>query len=106
MPVFTFSGTTATGQKISGERAAENKQVLSAALRRERIVHGAIKEKGKEFALPSLRSSNVPTKDLAIFYSQFSVMITDGLPLVQFLEILAYNPINKTLPYALIQLLL
>ena len=54
MPVFTFSGTTATGQKISGERAAENKQVLSAALRRERIVPGAIKEKGKEFALPSL----------------------------------------------------
>ena len=101
MPVFTFRGTTATGQKISGERAAENKQVLSAALRRERIVPGAIKEKGKEFALPSLRSSKVPTKDLAIFYRQFSVMIDAGLPLVQCLEILAANQENQTFQSAL-----
>src|SRR5438045_5609963 len=101
MPVFTFSGTTATGQKISGERAAENKQVLSAALRRERIVPGAIKEKGKEFALPSLRSSKVPTKDIAIFYRQFSVMIDAGLPLVQCLEILGANQENQTFQSAL-----
>src|SRR5205823_7775472 len=101
MPVFTFRGTTATGQKISGERAAENKQVLSAALRRERIVPGAIKEKGKEFALPSLRSSKVPTKDLAIFYRQFSVMIDAGLPLVQCLEILGANQENQTFQSAL-----
>ena len=101
MPVFTFTGTTATGQKISGERAAENKQVLSAALRRERIVPGAIKEKGKEFALPSLRRSKVPTKDIAIFYRQFSVMIDAGLPLVQCLEILAANQENQTFQSAL-----
>jgi len=101
MPVFTFSGTTATGQKISGERAAENKQVLSAALRRERIVPGAIKEKGKEFALPSLRRSKVPTKDIAIFYRQFSVMIDAGLPLVQCLEILGANQENQTFQSAL-----
>ena len=101
MPVFTFNGTTATGQKISGERAAENKQVLSAALRRERIVPGAIKEKGKEFALPSLRRSKVPTKDIAIFYRQFSVMIDAGLPLVQCLEILGANQENQTFQSAL-----
>src|SRR5919205_209394 len=63
MPVFTFTGTTATGHKISGERAAENKQVL--------------------------------TKDIAIFFRQFSVMIDAGLPLVQCLEILAANQENQ-----------
>jgi len=47
MPVFTFSGKNESGQKISGERTAVNKQVLSTQLRRERITPGAIREKGK-----------------------------------------------------------
>ncbi len=94
MPVFTFTGKDAAGNKISGERVAENKQVLAAALRRERVVPGAIKEKGKEFALPTLGRQKVATKDLAIFFRQFSVMIDAGLPLVQCLEILAGNQEN------------
>ncbi|MFB3814579.1 MAG: type II secretion system F family protein [Terriglobales bacterium] len=94
MPVFTYTGKDAAGKKISGERMAENKQVLAAALRRERIVPGAIKEKGKEFALPTLGRQKVATKDLAIFFRQFSVMIDAGLPLVQCLEILAGNQEN------------
>ncbi len=94
MPVFTFTGTNAAGQKISGERAAENKQVLASQLRRERITASAIKEKGKEFALPTFGSGKVPTKDIAIFFRQFSVMIDAGLPLVQCLEILAANQEN------------
>jgi type IV pilus assembly protein PilC len=97
MPVFTFSGKNAAGEKVSGERVAENKQVLGAQLRRERItVTGAIKEKGKEFALPSFGSGKVATKDIAIFFRQFSVMIDAGLPLVQCLEILAANQENAT----------
>src|SRR5215475_9207577 len=96
MPVFTFTGKTAMGNKISGERTAENKQVLTAQLRKERIVPGAIKEKGKEFALPTFGRAKVPTKDIAIFFRQFSVMIDAGLPLVQCLEILAANQENAT----------
>ncbi len=96
MPVFTFTGKDAAGKRISGERIAENKQVLAAALRRERVVPGAIKEKGKEFALPTLGRQKVATKDLAIFFRQFSVMIDAGLPLVQCLEILASNQENQT----------
>jgi type IV pilus assembly protein PilC len=91
MPVFTFSGTNAAGEKVSGERVAQNKQVLAANLRRERVTASTIKEKGKEFALPTFGSGKVPTKDLAIFFRQFSVMIDAGLPLVQCLEILAAN---------------
>jgi type IV pilus assembly protein PilC len=96
MPVFTYSGTNAAGTKISGERIAENKQSLTMALRRERINPTTIKEKGKEFALPVLGRGKVATKELAIFFRQFSVMIDAGLPLVQCLEILASNQENLT----------
>jgi type IV pilus assembly protein PilC len=91
MPVFTFSGKDASGQKVSGERVATNKQAVNQQLRRERITPGAIREKGKEFALPTFGSSKVKVKDIAIFFRQFSVMIDAGLPLVQCLEILAAN---------------
>jgi type IV pilus assembly protein PilC len=94
MPVFTFSGRSVTGERVSGERVAENKQVLAAALRRERITPSAIKEKGKEFALPTF-GGKVKVKDQAIFFRQFSVMIDAGLPLVQCLEILAANQESK-----------
>jgi type IV pilus assembly protein PilC len=95
MPVFTFSGKDASGQKVSGERNAPNKEALGQQLRRERIVPGAIREKGKEFSLPTFGSSTVKTKDIAIFFRQFSVMIDAGLPLVQCLEILAANQENQ-----------
>jgi type IV pilus assembly protein PilC len=95
MPVFTFSGKDASGQKVSGERNAPNKEALGQQLRRERIVPGAIREKGKEFSLPTFGSSKVKTKDIAIFFRQFSVMIDAGLPLVQCLEILAANQENQ-----------
>jgi type IV pilus assembly protein PilC len=86
---------------VQGERNAENKQVLAAALRRERIQPGAIKEKGKEFAMPTFGSGKVAVKDIAIFFRQFSVMIDAGLPLVQCLEILAANQENPAFQKAL-----
>jgi type IV pilus assembly protein PilC len=95
MPVFTFSGKDSSGQKVSGERMAANKQSLAQTLRRERITPGAIREKGKEFVLPTFGSGKVKTKDIAIFFRQFSVMIDAGLPLVQCLEILAANQENQ-----------
>ncbi|HWR37676.1 MAG TPA: type II secretion system F family protein [Clostridia bacterium] len=94
MPVFTYTGTNATGEKISGERVSVNKQVLAAQLRQERVNATKIKEKGKEFALPTFGSGKVKTKETAIFFRQFSVMIDAGLPLVQCLEILASNQEN------------
>src|SRR4029077_4011209 len=96
MPVFTFSGKDASGTKVSGERMATNKQSLAQALRRERITPGAIREKGKEFVMLTFGSSKVKTKDIAIFFRQFSVMIDAGLPLVQCLEIFAANQENQS----------
>jgi type IV pilus assembly protein PilC len=95
MPVFTFSGKDADGKKIAGERMAQNKQALAAQLKRERITAGAIREKGKEFSMPTFGSGKVGTKDIAVFFRQFSVMIDAGLPLVQCLEILAANQENQ-----------
>jgi type IV pilus assembly protein PilC len=94
MPVFTFSGKDASGEKVSGERVAPNKQALGQQLRRERITPGAIREKGKEFVMPTFGSGRVKVKEIAIFFRQFSVMIDAGLPLVQCLEILAANQEN------------
>ncbi|MGE5323729.1 MAG: type II secretion system F family protein [Actinomycetota bacterium] len=94
MPVFTFTGTDSQGKRISGERLGDSKAAVTMQLRRERITPGAIKEKGKEFALPKLGTGKVPTKDIAVFFRQFSVMIDAGLPLVQCLEILAANQEN------------
>jgi len=94
MPVFTFSGKTSSGEKISGERTAANKQMLTLQLRREQISAGSIREKGKEFSLPTFGSGKVKVKEIAIFFRQFSVMIDAGLPLVQCLEILAANQEN------------
>src|SRR6516162_2524993 len=101
MPVFTFSGKNSAGEKVTGERSAVNKQILAMQLRREQITSSSIREKGKEFALPTFGSTNVKTKDIAIFFRQFSVMIDAGLPLVQCLEILAANQENSTFQKAL-----
>ena len=101
MPVFTFSGKNSAGEKVNGERSAVNKQVLAMQLRREQITSSSIREKGKEFALPTFGSTKVKTKEIAIFFRQFSVMIDAGLPLVQCLEILAANQENSTFQKAL-----
>ena len=96
MPVFTFSGKNSAGEKVTGERVAVNKQVLATQLRREQVNAPTIREKGKEFALPTFGSGKVKTKEIAVFFRQFSVMIDAGLPLVQCLEILAANQESAT----------
>src|SRR5450432_4730328 len=94
MPVFTFSGKNEAGQKVTGERSAPNKQMLTVQLRREQITAGSIREKGKEFSMPTFGSGKVKVKEVAVFFRQFSVMIDAGLPLVQCLEILGANQEN------------
>ncbi|HEY4840971.1 MAG TPA: type II secretion system F family protein [Terriglobales bacterium] len=96
MPVFTFSGKTASGEKVQGERIAANKDGLAQQLRKERITPGSIRQKGKEFSMPTFGSSKIKVKEVAVFFRQFSVMIDAGLPLVQCLEILGANQENPT----------
>jgi type IV pilus assembly protein PilC len=94
MPVYTYVGKNRAGQVIRGERNATSKVELTQLLRKDQIIPSVIKEKGKEFAVPRA-GGKVATKDLAIFFKQFSVMIDAGLPLVQCLEILGGNQENQ-----------
>lgn len=103
MPVFTYQGNNAAGEKVQGERAAENKQVLRAALARERIQANVIKEKGISRSWNfQIGGNSVKAKEQAIFFRQFSVMIDAGLPLVQCLEILGNNQQNPAFKKALL----
>ena len=95
MPAFVWKGKTRDGKVVSGEKVADNKEAVQQLLRRDQIMVSSVKEKGKEFVLPKF-GGGVPSKDLAIFTRQFSVMIDAGLPLVQCLEILGGQQENKT----------
>jgi type IV pilus assembly protein PilC len=95
MPAFVWKGKTRDGKVVSGERVADNKEAVMSLLRRDQIIVSSVKEKGKEIAVPKFGGS-VPPKDLAVFVRQFSVMIDAGLPLVQCLEILGSQQVNKT----------
>jgi type IV pilus assembly protein PilC len=96
MPVFTYQGKNAAGKAVRNDRAAENKQVLRAALGKEGIKIDKISEKEGRKLFGS-HGGKVKTTELAVFFRQFSVMIDAGLPLVQCLEILGTNQENAVL---------
>jgi type IV pilus assembly protein PilC len=102
MPTFEWKGRGRTGEQ-AGVLVADSKAAVINALRRQQIVVTAVKEKGKELALPKF-GGRVAPQLIAIFTRQFSVMIDAGLPLVQCLEILGSQQQNKTFKRALIEI--
>src|SRR6266498_2119497 len=102
MPTFEWKGRGRAGE-TAGVLVADTKDAVIATLRRQQIVVTAVKEKGKEIALPKF-GGRVPPQMVAIFTRQFSVMIDAGLPLVQCLEILGSQQENKVFKRALIQI--
>jgi type IV pilus assembly protein PilC len=97
MPTFAFAGRTRSGQSVTGERMADTVGAAVALLRREQIlvtritpVKARAAREGKGFA-----GRRVPSKNLAVFTRQFSVMIDAGLPLVQCLDILGRQEPHK-----------
>jgi type IV pilus assembly protein PilC len=103
MPTFEWKGTARNGQTQTGVQVADSKDAVIAMMRRQQIVVTAVKEKGKEIALPKFGGGVAP-QSIAIFTRQFSVMIDAGLPLVQCLEILGNQQENKTFKRVLIQI--
>src|SRR5215470_14181459 len=104
MPTYVFKGQNRLNEIVSGERVADNREVLRQALRREQITLMSVKEKGREIGIPKLAGKRkVKSKDLAIFTRQFSVMIDAGLPLVQCLDILSQQQQNKYFQQVLAQ---
>jgi type IV pilus assembly protein PilC len=103
MPTFEWKGTARNGQTQTGVLVADSKDAVITTMRRQQIVVTAVKEKGKEIALPKF-GGRVPPQSIAVFTRQFSVMIDAGLPLVQCLEILGNQQENKIFKRTLIQI--
>jgi type IV pilus assembly protein PilC len=103
MPSFEWKRRARGGQDQTGVLVADNKEAAISVLRRQQIVVTAVKEKGKEIALPKM-GGRVAPQLVAIFTRQFSVMIDAGLPLVQCLEILGSQQENKAFRRALLQI--
>src|ERR1043165_977662 len=96
MPTYVFKGRNRLNEIVAGERVANDRAALEAALRREQVVVTSVKEKGKSALSMQIGTprERVKTKQLAIFTRQFSVMLDAGLPLVQCLDILAQQQDN------------
>ncbi len=103
MPTFEWKGRTREGRDQTGVLVADSKDAVIAMMRRQQVVVTAVKEKGKEIAVPKW-GGKVPPQLVAIFTRQFSVMIDAGLPLVQCLEILGSQQENKNMKRGLIQI--
>ena len=84
---------------MSGERVAETMDAAVAALRREQVMVTRIDQARAAKAAAAKKAGKggvkVPSKNLAIFTRQFSVMIDAGLPLVQCLDILGKQEPHK-----------
>jgi type IV pilus assembly protein PilC len=108
MPSFAYTGRTRSGEVVSGERAADSMENAVAALRREQLIITRIAPARAKTAAgapaKAVRSGKkVPSKNLAIFTRQFSVMIDAGLPLVQCLEILGSQEEDKNFAAVILQ---
>src|SRR5438045_7490034 len=98
MPTFAYSGRNRTGQPITGGHAADTIDAAIAALRRQQITVtriDAAKAAAKAEAKKKGKGVSAPSKNLAIFTRQFSVMIDAGLPLVQCLGSLGRQEPHK-----------
>ena len=102
MPNYSWKGRTRGGRVQEGVLVADSKDAAIASLRKQQIIVTAVTEKGKEFALPTIKG-RITSKEIAVFTRQFSVMIDAGLPLVQCLEILGSQQDNKTFRQILLQ---
>ena len=102
MGQYTWKGKSRNGAPQEGVMVADNKDAVIASLRKQQIIVTAVTEKGKEIALPRM-GGGVSQKEIAIFTRQFSVMIDAGLPLVQCLEILGTQQLNRTFQKVLFQ---
>ena len=97
MPKFNWEAKTKAGSVQKGVMEASSEAIVEAQLKRYGFSGIAIKEEKlrREFKLPGLGGGKIETKDLVVFTRQFATMIDSGLPLVQCLDILASQQVNK-----------
>jgi type IV pilus assembly protein PilC len=103
MTVFVYTGRTRSGQTITGEMDASNREAVVAKLRTQQIIATNVRGKPRDITIPGF-GSGVDEKEIVVFTRQFATMIDAGLPLVQCLEILASQQDNKVFKKALTEI--
>lgn len=92
MPAYAWKGKNRMGEAQEGVLVSESRDAAAATLKRNGIEVTSI---GAMAAKSTKSFGKVKPRDLAIFTRQFSVMIDAGLPLVQCLEILGAQQVDK-----------
>lgn len=105
MAVYIWEAKTGKGEKRSGELEAPDETTVRVQLRRLQLTPTKIKKKPKDL-LGNIKflKPRVTQKDLVIFTRQLSTMIDAGLPLIQGLDILANQQVNKTFKDVLVDI--
>jgi len=103
MPKFNWEAKTRAGSPQKGVMEATNESTVEAQLKRYGFTSITIKGEKAGFKIPGFGGGGgkVDTKDLVVFTRQFATMIDSGLPLVQCLDILASQQVNKAFKSAL-----
>jgi type IV pilus assembly protein PilC len=96
MPVFRYTGKTRAGAVQKGDIEANDRNAAVAVLRQKQILVTSIRPRSKdlEIKIPGLGGS-IKEKDIVVFTRQLATMIDAGLPLVQCLDILSHQALNK-----------
>lgn len=103
MPKFNWEAKTKAGASQKGVMEAGNESMVEAQLKKYGFNSIIIKSEKAGFKIPGFGGggAKVDTKDLVVFTRQFATMIDSGLPLVQCLDILASQQLNKSFKAAL-----
>ncbi|MBZ0274224.1 type II secretion system F family protein [bacterium] len=98
MPVYKWEGRNRAGAVQKGEMDAPTEEAVIARLRAQQIVANKVKPRGKGTDLMHIElfKQKVKEQEIVVFTRQFATMIDAGLPLVQCLEILVNQQVNKT----------
>jgi type IV pilus assembly protein PilC len=97
MPAYAWKGVNRKGKKKKGEMEADNENYVRLTLRRQGIEPSVVKPKPKDvFENIKFLQPKVTEKDIVVMTRQFATMIDAGLPLVQCLDILYSQQVNKT----------
>lgn len=97
MPTYKYKALNNNGDKITGSYTADSKEDVLIMLRENRYypIDVKLNSKGKDIEISLF--SKVKTKDIAIFCRQFYTMLNAGVTLVNCIDILKTQTVNKKL---------
>ena len=96
---FKWTGKTPKGTVQTGELAADSREDVISALRKQGIIPTIVAEK-KASAIKFggfSRSPKIKDRDIIVFTRQFASMYNAGIPIVQSLDIMSKQTENKAL---------